>query len=160
MKIRHSQLGIIQKDDYYPFGLTFNSYSSRWNQKKNEYLFSGQLLDKEVNWYEFEARNYMADLGRWTQVDPLAEQSYELTPYRYGFNNPLRMIDPDGRYEKDPYVANIGYGESVISTRLTGANTRTIAPGGFYVADTNGENDNGNGQNGSGTSGWDDGYKI
>ena len=32
-------------------------------------------------------------------VDPLAEMSPDLTPYRYGFNNPIRYFDIEGLYE-------------------------------------------------------------
>jgi hypothetical protein len=32
-------------------------------------------------------------------VDPLAENAGDWTPFRYGFNNPLSFIDPDGQFE-------------------------------------------------------------
>lgn len=33
----------------------------------------------------------------WFGVDPRADKYPAWNPYRYGFNNPIRMIDPDGR---------------------------------------------------------------
>ena len=36
-------------------------------------------------------------ISRWISVDPLAERHYDLTPYNFVENNPMNMIDPDGR---------------------------------------------------------------
>ena len=52
-----------------------------------------------LNWHDYHARNYDAALGRWMNVDPLADQAPGWTPYRYGFNIPVRYIDRDGRLE-------------------------------------------------------------
>lgn len=55
-------------------------------------------LQKEfgIEMYDFGARNYQPDLGRWFNIDPLAEIAHDKTPYHFVSNNPINRIDPDG----------------------------------------------------------------
>jgi RHS repeat-associated protein len=99
LKIVH-HTGVEQSDDYYAFGLTFNSYQ-RENTTKNNYTYNGKELQDELDlgWLDYGARMYMPEIGRWGLVDRLADHSYHNTPYRYSFNNPINYFDPDGNYE-------------------------------------------------------------
>jgi len=49
-----------------------------------------------LNWYDYGWRNYAAAIGRWVNIDNLAERHTDWSPYAYVFNSPLRFIDPNG----------------------------------------------------------------
>jgi RHS repeat-associated protein len=94
-------LQLKDNNDYYPFGMnhlkTGNAYFGAGSYVK--YKFGGKEL-QEFGAYDFGARIYMADIARWSAVDPMAEQNPGLTPYRYGFNNPVMFTDHNGMLEQ------------------------------------------------------------
>lgn len=65
----------------------------------SKFGYNGKELNSELelDWYDFGARNYDASLGRWMNIDPLAENYSATSPYVYTLNNPLFFVDPDGR---------------------------------------------------------------
>ena len=67
----------MEENNYYPFGLKHNGYNSVVNGfNPNKYRFNNKELQDELglNWYDYGARNYDPALGRWMNIDPLAEQ--------------------------------------------------------------------------------------
>lgn len=87
---------IIQTTNYYAFGMTTNDESS---PDRQPYKYNGKELDKMhgLNTYDYGARQYDPTLCRWDRMDPLCEKYYSTSPYAYCANNPVMLIDPDGR---------------------------------------------------------------
>ncbi|HMV09133.1 MAG TPA: RHS repeat-associated core domain-containing protein [Cyclobacteriaceae bacterium] len=102
--VEHIKSPVVQQDDYYAFGLEFNSYQ-REHAAKNNYLYNGKEKQDELDlgWLDYGVRMYMADIGRWGVIDPSADKMLAWSPFNYVFNNPTRFVDPDGR---DPREGN------------------------------------------------------
>ena len=93
----------LQINHYYPFGNTFGEYNHcDENTDLQRYKFNGKELDlvHGLRLYDYGARMYDQILGCWTSVDPMAEKYYHISPYVFCFDNPVRMVDRDG---KDPW---------------------------------------------------------
>ena len=95
-------LATLQQNHYYPFGMLIPSLSTSNTigaLKDNRYLYNGKEFqdDFDLDWYDYGARFYDAQIGRWHSVDPSAEKYTSWSPYNYAFNNPINVIDPDGR---------------------------------------------------------------
>jgi RHS repeat-associated protein len=110
--------------NYHPFGMLMpgRSYSST----AYKYGFNGQEKDDETkgagNSLDFGARVYDPRLGRWLAVDMAAKSAPSWTPYRFGFDNPLRYRDPDGNWEEDGhfwtvYAMGVAMGMKVQTAR-------------------------------------------
>jgi RHS repeat-associated protein len=98
---------ILQSNEYYPFGLqTANSWT-RENTTGNNFLGNGGTeLNTTSQLYDLDYRNYDPILGRMTQVDPMATKYASLTPYNYGFNDPVTFSDVSGADPSDPYMGD------------------------------------------------------
>jgi RHS repeat-associated protein len=87
---------VVQTNHYYPFGATFAENSGA---STNPYKYNGKELDAKngLNWLDYGARHYDPVIGRWGVLDPKAEKYYSVSPYVYALNNPIYLIDKDGR---------------------------------------------------------------
>ena len=105
MMVTMSSGSVSEVNAYYPFGKRISLLSTPFDTDylSNKYLYNGKELQTEtgmeLNWLDYGER--MLDGERWFAPDPMAENAYHLTPYRYAFNNPIRYIDSDGLFELD-----------------------------------------------------------
>lgn len=86
----------------------WTSLSSDLSIHDYQYKYNGKELQDELGLglYDYGARNYDPALGRWMNIDPLAENSRRWTPYNYAYNNPMYFVDPDGMQAAPIYDTN------------------------------------------------------
>jgi RHS repeat-associated protein len=158
-------LSVLEEHHYYPFGLEHSGYISAKKQFEAklvevtlpeggkisifkprviqvvnsgyQYQYNGKEWQDELGlaWYDYGARNYDAALGRWMNIDPLAEEYPSYSPYVYVYNNPLKFIDPTGMEGVDEWEID-KYG------KIT--NVKETDTDSFYMIDDNGDRIDGN----------------
>ena len=86
---------VLERNDYSGYGKRLASSTG----SANRYRFSGkeEQAFAGLAWQDFGARMYDPDLARWTAPDPLAEKYPGISPYVYCNDNPVNIVDTDGR---------------------------------------------------------------
>ncbi len=103
----------VQYLHYLPYGeLLLNQQVAGYDER---YKFTDKERDAESGYDYFGARYYASPLYNWTSVDPLADQSPQISPYAYCNWNPIKFIDPDGEGVFPNVEALRQAGESVIN---------------------------------------------
>jgi RHS repeat-associated protein len=97
---------------------------------ENLFKFQGKEKIKELGWYNFGARMYSPEIGRFMSVDGLASDMPAWSPYNAFLNNPLRYIDPDGNAPMD--IILLGKNNSGITVKTDLVNL-TLNVGGLGV---------------------------
>jgi RHS repeat-associated protein len=99
------QYSIVSSSDYYPFGMEVVGRGLEVGTG-HKFKYQGKERDAEtigtgignVGYDYFEARLYDSAIGRFMQVDPLAEKFKAMNPYMGMFNNPIDIVDPSGTF--------------------------------------------------------------
>ena len=103
---------VLRRHDYLPFG-------EEWPERSttDKRLFTGKERDFETGLDYFGARYYRAEVGRFSTVDPVVTFDENLVDpqrwnrYAYVRNNPLKYVDPDGRWIETVWdIANVVMG--------------------------------------------------
>ncbi|QQS36968.1 MAG: RHS repeat protein [Ignavibacteriales bacterium] len=111
---------VVSAQDYYPFGEIISSRSHVTGASINDkYKFTEKERDTESNYDYFGARYYDSELGRWLQVDPLADKYPGWSPYNYCLNAPLDLIDPDGMDIKPSRPRAVAAAEHQVNVTMT-----------------------------------------
>ena len=117
IRIVMDQAGAVEQvNHYYAFGSLMREST---NPGIQPYKYGGKELDRisGLDAYDFGARSYFSDRMQWSTMDPLCEKYYDVSPYVYCHNDPVRLIDLDGMDDLfdiyGNFITDTGFGRNV-----------------------------------------------
>ena len=97
---------ILQEAHYDPWGYALGGSWVNNSSVDNLYQYNGKEVNNDIGLglMDYGARWYDPGVGKWTSVDPMASQFPSYSPFNFSLNNPIRLIDPDGRAPYDVII--------------------------------------------------------
>jgi len=96
---------ILQENHFYPYGMSMGDLNYV-SGLENEFMYQGKEEQEELGlyWYDFGARMFDEQLGRWHVPDPMLQYS---SPYVGMGNRPSGMVDPDEMWSDAAYMSDV-----------------------------------------------------
>lgn len=94
-----NQNGVVQQiNHYYPYG---SMMGEGYSASSQPYRYGGKELVTlgGLNLSDFGARWLDSPSGTFTTMDPLCEKYTQYSPYLYCAGNPIKYIDPSGKFK-------------------------------------------------------------